>query len=273
MDATLTTDAMLARLPSPLSGAAARALGTRPRHLRRLRLELADGAATTLHVATHDLRRVRPRVVRIARPTPLERWCTEHGVSEAIVGGFFVRPGGMPLGELRTSGIARVSAPFDAPWGERRACVHVAGDEVVLLRRDELAPDPPGHLLQAGPMLVRNGERCLDGDLEGFSAGQRQFDSDITAGRYPRAALALTPTGGMLAVACDGRSDDEAGLTLDELADALVALGARAALNLDGGGSTSLVCGGRLRNVPREEHGVALAGGRSVSTAIVFTRR
>jgi exopolysaccharide biosynthesis protein len=45
------------------------------------------------------------------------------------------------------------------------------------------------------------------------------------------------------------------------------------ALNLDGGGSTSLVCGGRLRNVPREEHGVVLSGGRPVSTAVVLTTR
>jgi hypothetical protein len=274
MRATLTTDAMLARLPSPLTGAAARALGSRPRHLRRLRLELHDGAATTLHVATHDLRRVTPRVVRFAHPTPLERWCREHRTAEAIVGGFFVRAGGgLPLGELRTSGIARPAVPFDSPWNALRACLHVAGDEVALARRDEIAPDPPGDLLQAGPMLVRDGAPCVDGDAEGFSAGQRQFDSDITAGRYPRAALALLDDRRMLAVVCDGRADDEAGLTLSELADALVALGARSALNLDGGGSTSLVCGGRLRNVPREEHGITLAGGRPVSTAIAFTRR
>jgi hypothetical protein len=273
MHDTLTTDAMLARLPIALSGAAARTLSARPRHLRRLRLELAGGAATTLHVASHDLRRVRPRVVRMARPTPLERWCHEHRVSEAIVGGFFVRPGGMPLGDVRTSGIVRPSTPFAAPWADLRGCLHVAGSDVALARRDELPADPPGDLLQAGPLLVRHGEPCLDGDSEGFSAGQRQFDSDITAGRYPRAALAISRTGRMLAVACDGRADDEAGLTLDELTEALVALGARAALNLDGGGSTSLVCAGRLRNVPREEHGVALLGGRPVSTAVVFTRR
>jgi Phosphodiester glycosidase len=273
MRATLTTDAMLARLPSPLSGAATRALGSRPRHLQRLRLVLDDGAATTLHVATHDLRRVSPRVVRFAQPTPLERWCREHGMAEAIVGGFFIRPGGLPLGELRTSGIARPAMPFDTPWHDVRACMHVAGDRVTLARRDELAPEPPGDLLQAGPLLVRDGAPCVEGDVEGFSAGQRQFDSDITAGRYPRAALALVDDDRMLAVACDGRADDEAGLTLAELADALVALGAGSALNLDGGGSTSLVCAGRLRNVPREEHGVALAGGRPVSTAIAFTRR
>ena len=273
MRATLTTDAMLARLPSPLSGAAARALGSHPRHPRRLRLELHDGSATTLHVAAHDLRRVAPRVVRFAQPTRLERWCEEHGVAEAIVGGFFARPGGLPLGELRTSGIARPTVAFDAPWRDVRGCLHVAGDDVALARRDELPSEPPGDLLQAGPLLVRDGATCLEGDPEGFSAGQRQFDSDITAGRYPRAALALLDGARMLAVACDGRADDEAGLTLGELADALVALGARCALNLDGGGSTSLVCAGRLRNVPREEHGVALAGGRPVSTAIAFTKR
>jgi exopolysaccharide biosynthesis protein len=44
-------------------------------------------------------------------------------------------------------------------------------------------------------------------------------------------------------------------------------------MNLDGGGSTSLVCGGRLRNVPREAHGIPLPGGRTVPTAIVFRRR
>jgi phosphodiester glycosidase len=264
---------MAARITSPLASAATRALGARPRHLQRHRIELNDGATTTLHVAVHDLRRTVPRVVRLAAPTPLERWCREHGVAEAIVGGFFVRPGGTPLGELRTSGIARPARPFDAPWGDVRACLHVVGGHVAIARRDELPAEPAGDLLQAGPLLVRDGLPCFDGDVEGFSAGQGQFDSDITDGRYPRAALGITPRGRLLAVACDGRADDEAGLTLAELAEALVALGARAALNLDGGGSTSLVCSGRLRNVPREDHGVVLAGGRPVSTVIAFTPR
>jgi exopolysaccharide biosynthesis protein len=71
-------------------------------------------------------------------------------------------------------------------------------------------------------------------------------------------------------VVCDGRTRDEAGLTLSELADALVELGAEEAINLDGGGSASLVVGGRLRNRPREEHGVPLPAGRPIATAIAF---
>jgi phosphodiester glycosidase len=243
-----------------------------PRHLQRVTLTLGDGATTTMHVARHAPGRTRLRIAVLPRPMPLADWCARAGVSEALVGGFYVRPHGTPLGELRTGGVVRRHEPFEAPWSSLRACVYVAAGEVRITARDAIDADPPGDLLQAGPLLVRDGA-CVRGDEEGFSAGAGQFDSDITTGRYPRAALGLCGSGELLAVACDGRSDTDAGLTLTELAEALVALGAVSAINLDGGGSTSLVCDGRLANVPREVHGVAIAGGRAVSTALVFDGR
>ncbi len=246
----------------------------RARHLRRLQLELADGATTTLHVAAHRAERTDVEVIRLRRRAPLEAWCAAHDVREALVGGFYVRPSGRPLGELRTRGMARAHEPFIAPWDAERACLHSEHGTVRIGPRSAFAATPGGDLLQAGPLLVRDGTALpLDGiDPEGFSAGAVQFDSDITAGRYPRAALGLAP-GRLLAVACDGRAEGDAGLTLSELAQALVALGATAALNLDGGGSTSLVCAGRLRNHPRERHGIAIPGGRAISTALVFAPR
>ena len=131
------------------------------------------------------------------------------------------------------------------------------------LRRDELPAEPPGDLLQAGPLLVRDGVPVLrDRGRRGLPAGQAQFDSDITDGRYPRAALGLAD-GKLFAVACDGRSRVEPGSTLAELAALMAALGARDAMNLDGGGSTSLVSGGRLRNRPRAPgSGPRSVGGR-----------
>lgn len=237
----------------------------------RLRLRLPDGYMTTLHVAGFSSDRVRVRVAALPAPLQLARWCSEQGVSDAIVGGFFVRPGGTPLGELWIDGRRRASRPFDAPWGELRACVAMDGDKLAIAPRPGLPGAPKGDLLQAGPLLVSGGVNVVapGGDPEGFSAGARQFDSDITAGRYPRAALGVG-RGRVFAVACDGRASDEAGLSLAELADALIGLGAREAINLDGGGSTSLVSDGRLRNHPREEHGVELLGGREISTALVF---
>ena len=94
------------------------------------------------------------------------------------------------------------------------------------------------------------GGAVVHGDVEGFSAGSHQFDSDITEGRHPRAAIGLTRRNEVLAVACDGRADDEAGLSMPELAEAMAALGAVQAMNLDGGGSTSLVCGGQAAQRP-----------------------
>jgi Phosphodiester glycosidase len=244
--------------------------GRRSRRFR-IRVKLPGGAATTLHVLSFDRTTARPRVVAFERPVPLARWCEENGERHALVGGFFVRPQYAPLGELRLQGAPRPSVPFDPPWNRTRACVHIDEGTLRMGPRDGLGPEPAGDLLQAGPLLVADGRRVVsdDEDPEGFSAGAHQFDSDITAGRYPRAALAVTRDR-LLAVACDGRTRRDAGMTLPELADALLALGAEAAINLDGGGSASLVHQGRLRNRPREAHGVDLLGGRPVVTAIVF---
>jgi len=123
-------------------------------------------------------------------------------------------------------------------------------------------------------MLVRDGRGLIEPgiDPEGFSAGMRQFDSDITEGRYPRAALGCNDEE-LIAVVCDGRGERDHGLTLAEMAWAMIELGCSTAINLDGGGSASLVLGGQLRNRPREEHGIDILGGRAVSTALVFERR
>jgi hypothetical protein len=201
-------------------------------------------------------------------------------MAEALVGGFYVRRAGvrpeppltgLPLGELRVDGAVQPFVPFTPPWGERRACVNVVGGQVRIARRDELPFSPSGDLLQAGPLLVRDG-RVVSGDEEGFSAGADQFDSDITVGRHPRAALGCDGER-VIALVCEGRADGEAGLTLDELASTMAGLGAREALNLDGGGSASLVCDRRLRNTPREAHEVIVPGGRAIATAFVFAQR
>jgi hypothetical protein len=241
----------------------------------RLRIELADGARTTVHVMVRDASRTDVRVAVLPGQQRLEPYCARRGIDDAIVGGFFTREERLPLGEVRTGGVVRRHVPFSAPHHLHRCCVHVAGGEVRIARRDELDAAPRGDLLQAGPLLVRDGVavyRRAD-DPEGFSAGAVQFDSDITAGRHPRAALGLTPDGRLLAVACDGRSRTDAGLGLEELAAVLAGLGAQTALNLDGGGSTSLVSGGRLRNRPRAGWERSEPGGRRVSTALLFVAR
>jgi len=222
-------------------------------------------------VARFERERFTVRVAALEPCSTLVRWCAANGAAHAIVGGFYLRPGGPPLGDLWIDGGARPSTPFDPPWGGLRACVHAEDGRVRLAPRHLLPTDPDGDLLQAGPMLVAAGEPLIrrGEDAEGFSAGARQFDSDITAGRYPRAALGLDQRQ-LIAIVCEGRADEEAGLTMAELATAMVGFGAREAINLDGGGSASLVLDGELVNTPREEHGLELVGGREVATALQF---
>ena len=112
--------------------------------------------------------------------TRLDHWCAATGRPEAIVAGFFLRDPYRPLGEVRIAGRVTPHEPVAARWASVRSCVWVDGS-VRLARRQELAADPPGDLVQAGPLLVRDGRSIVDeGDEEGFTAGAAQFDSDIT---------------------------------------------------------------------------------------------
>ena len=206
------------------------------------RLDLGDGAGTTLRVARFDRREFGLRVVAIDPCATLLAWCKAHAAEHAIVGGFYVRPGGPPLGDVWTEGRALPVEAFDSPWDEERACVHANGAELAIRPRSELG-EPHGDLLQAGPKLV-GGRRLL-----------------VRTGRE------------LIAAVCEGRADVEAGLSMAELAVAMRDLGAVDAINLDGGGSASLVVAGALLNTPREEHGLELVGGREIATALQFVPR
>lgn len=250
---------------------------TRGRPLGRVhgfRHALADGESTTVHTAVYERSRVALGVVAMDPAEPLAAWCARTGVADALVGGFFVTPVGTPLGEVWIDGARRTTTPFDAPWHAVRSCVAIDGDRIELAGRADLPAAPAGDLLQAGPLLVSGGRSAAStgADREGFSAGSGQFDSDITAGRHPRAALGIEDDL-VIAVVCDGRAEDEAGLTLPELAHLMIGLGARDAINLDGGGSATLIAGGRLRNRPRQAWGLDVLGGRPLATALALRLR
>jgi hypothetical protein len=241
--------------------------------VRQFEERLADGATTTVYVATYPRRSTRIRIVALDRPEPLHRWARRTGAADAISGGFYV-PGGTPLGELHSDGNVHMTVPFESPWDACRSCIAISGDAVEIAPRGVLPSRARGDLLQAGPLLVANGRAVIDGearDPQGFGAGAAQFDCDITAGRHPRAALGIARDR-FLAVVCDGRSIRDAGLTVGELARLMADLGAESAINLCGGASASLVSGGALHNRPRDDNGISLLGGRPVASAIVFGR-
>ena len=234
------------------------------------RVRLSDGWETTVYLVRHSLATTSPRVVWFPEPQRLDHWCATHGHPEAIVAGFFVRDPYRPLGEVRIAGAAIDHEPVAPPWASTRACVHIDGG-VRIAAREELEDEPAGDLVQAGPLLVSGGRSMVDGhDREGFSAGSEQFDSDITIERHPRCALGISATE-LLAVCCDGRrSGVDGGLTLGELARLLISFGAEEAINLDGGGSATLVHRKHLLNRPYSHQDQPAPESRPVVTALVF---
>jgi hypothetical protein len=235
------------------------------------RMRLSDRWETTVYLVRHPRATTSVRVVWFPEARRLDQWCAAHGQPEAIVAGFFLRDPYRPLGEVRIDGTVIEHEPVPAPWASTRGCLHIDGG-VRIAPRAELADDPPGDLIQAGPLLVSGRRSLIDGeDREGFSAGAEQFDSDLTIGRHPRCALGLSDTE-LLVVCCDGRrSGVDGGLALAELARLMISFGAEEAINLDGGGSATLVHRKHLLNRPYSHQDQPAPESRPVVTALVFT--
>ncbi len=97
-------------------------------------------------------------------------------------------------------------------------------------------------------MLVRNSQSFVTSTAELFDA-QSGVDPK---GNHPRTAIGLTQDGLLIMVVVDGRRDDATGINLKDLSQLLVDLGATAAMNLDGGGSSTFVVNGNAQNKPSD---------------------
>lgn len=98
--------------------------------------------------------------------------------------------------------------------------------------------------LGGGPNLVSSGAVNVTLSAEGFDSSY--------ANKNPRTALGYAGTK-LLLVTVDGRTSAGVGMTLDELAQYMIALGCSNAMNLDGGGSTTMwTSAGGVQNTPSD---------------------
>jgi exopolysaccharide biosynthesis protein len=100
------------------------------------------------------------------------------------------------------------------------------------------------HIVGGGPLLLWNRTRLEEPEVESIS---RVF----SLARHPRSAAGVRADGTLLFVTVDGRRPEESvGMSLPELTDLMLELGAVSAINLDGGGSTTMVIDGKVVNHP-----------------------
>lgn len=206
--------------------------------------------------------------MRGGRATVSELFRLHGGQVLAAVNGDFFTPEGLPLGPEVVAGrsrtgwtrpalASRAGAPL--PW---IGTTGVSQDRVV-------APGWP--LAQGAPAAVD----VVGGYPELLDRGRRAGDLAVSANpgfgasRHPRTAVAVgVDEARAWLVVVDGRQGDySTGMTLPELTELLESLGAEEALNLDGGGSSTLVVGGRVVNRPSDE-----TGERAVANALLLIR-
>ncbi len=110
------------------------------------------------------------------------------------------------------------------------------------------------NVIGGGPAIVKNGRVSVEPLKE-------KFGEAFSNARHPRTAIGSTKDGDVFMVVIDGRQPMSRGVTLAELAAEMVRLGCDNAINLDGGGSSTMVIGGVVMNRPSDGKERAVADG------------
>jgi len=102
------------------------------------------------------------------------------------------------------------------------------------------------HAVGGGPRLVRAGKVSIEAEAEGFSQA-------FVTTAHPRTAVGFNERK-LFLVTVDGRQPGySVGMTLPQLAELMLSLGCREAMNLDGGGSTTCLVRGQVVNRPSDQ--------------------
>jgi exopolysaccharide biosynthesis protein len=117
-------------------------------------------------------------------------------------------------------------------------------------------------VLVTGPLLIRNG---IVPDLP---------QTSLVINRHPRTAIGTRNSKKVILVTLDGRTSEAAGMTLIELTGLMLLFRCRNAVNLDGGGSTTMWINGKpfngVVNMPCDNKKFDHEGERAVSDILII---
>jgi len=172
------------------------------------------------------------------------------GRATILADGITLSFGGLELPEALAALEVGVEVSFDTTW----QTVHGMTESALNTAED----------IVGGAGLLRHGGVDLtDWTAENLSA------TEFVAARHPRTMIGRDGSGAIWLVTVDGRQPDySVGMTFADLQQLCDRLDITDALNLDGGGSTTMVVRGRVVNRPSDP-----LGARPVSDAIVVLPR
>ena len=221
-------------------------------------LEIPDTSHYTLAFA-HEPRR-----------TKTSEMAQKHGAVAAVNGSFFDMDKHFPICYLR---IDSVNIGENTPGKDtvnrkyyQYGTLCLGGDSVVILKTDSLRrwedALPYPNIMTSGSLLIWH-------DTLQYMRDDRTFVTQ----RHNRTAVGIREDGTVLLLVADGRSKQAEGLSLTELQQIFRWLECRDALNLDGGGSTTMYLniGGYqgVINCPSDNGRFDHDGERTVSNAVI----
>lgn len=167
--------------------------------------------------------------------TPISRIAREHQALAAINGSFYDMGKGNSVCYLQL-GKQVVDTTMTAEFRLRvtgAVYTHKKKLRILPWNREIKKKYRPkkGSVLASGPLLLEDGETC----------SWTMCDSSFIATKHPRSAVFTTKDKKTVLITVDGRAAGKAtGVSIPELAHLIRVLGGDDALNLDGGGSTTL---------------------------------
>lgn len=240
-----------------------------------------------VHALRLDLARVRLDLALAEGRSPaletVDRIAARAGAIAAVNAGFFA-PGGRP------AGLMRVDYALLGPTAQRRVALGLVNGQPARVVIDHVQPAPAallawgsiwpmtwfrtGHgtspltwqqaedVIGGRGLIVRGGHVLDDWSDEGVRGG---FVTD----RHPRTLAGVAGDGTVWLLTIDGRQPSHSvGVNFAGLTALARSLGLVDAINLDGGGSTTMVVQGRIVNRPSD-----LTGPRPVSDALIVRSR
>jgi exopolysaccharide biosynthesis protein len=202
--------------------------------------------------------------------TPVSQLAERHNALAAINGSYFDMQLGNPVCYLRIDGQQCGENTPSKNDSVKRKYYQYATLTLKHGRPRLMIPDSnrlwennikDSNIMTAGPMLLHKGKMV----------SQRNDRSFVTR-RHNRTALGIRPDGTTLLVVADGRFKRQAeGFSIKELELVMRWLGCSDAINLDGGGSTTMYLRNKgVVNFPSDNHRHNHEGQRPVSNAILL---
>ncbi len=221
------------------------------------------GSRQSIAIVRYNPKRHDTRIVQRTELEPVAKMAADAGAVVAINAGYwnvksvtpstYVRVDGMERSRTEKRELFRVNGIVAI---DTRGRLHVFACDTTEYADYARRYD---NILASGPVLVKAGT-SLD-----YTAESGKFFK-----RHPRSVVGTTRRGKVVMVVVDGRLEQAAGMSVDELVRMCRWLRLHDAINLDGGGSSTLWSAGQgVLNHPSDNKSFDHEGARAVSSSIV----